>query len=176
MFAEQILNDLGSQLKTLNYNSKTEHYYNFIKLSMEKIKKSHKFHMGDYDSLYNLGLNLVKDPDFRLFNINNIKLPYKYSYFDYTLTTTTEGEIKVAMCIWESEKDPDLLGYLSFQYAKFDLKKWMLRPIFYVIATEDKFRKAYEKRDPILLVQSPFGFYWQILGAWDKEMILLSEL
>ena len=50
------------------------------------------------------------------------------------------------------------------------------RPIFYVIATEDKFRKAYEKRDPILLVQSPFGFYWQILGAWDKEMILLSEL
>ena len=38
------------------------------------------------------------------------------------------------------------------------------------------FRKAYEKRDPILLAQSPFGFYWQILGAWDKEMLLLGEL
>lgn len=50
------------------------------------------------------------------------------------------------------------------------------KPIFYVIAEPDKFRKAYEKRDPILLVQSPFGFYWQILGAWDEEMILLSEL
>lgn len=50
------------------------------------------------------------------------------------------------------------------------------KPVYYVIATEDKFRKAYEKRDPILLVQSPFGFYYQILGAWDKEMILLSEL
>jgi hypothetical protein len=50
------------------------------------------------------------------------------------------------------------------------------KPVFYVIAEEDKFRKAYEKRDPILLVQSPFGFYWQILGAWDKEMLLLSEL
>lgn len=49
-------------------------------------------------------------------------------------------------------------------------------PIFYVIADNDQFRKAYDKRDPILLVQSPFGFYWQILGAWDKEMILLSEL
>ena len=49
-------------------------------------------------------------------------------------------------------------------------------PIFYVIAEPDKFKKAYEKRDPILLVQSPFGFYWQILGAWDKEMILLGEL
>jgi len=50
------------------------------------------------------------------------------------------------------------------------------KPVFYVIAEPDKFRKAYEKRDPILLVQSPFGFYWQILGAWDKEMMLLSEL
>lgn len=50
------------------------------------------------------------------------------------------------------------------------------RPVFYVIAEPDMFRKAYEKRDPILLVQSPFGFYWQILGAWDKEMLLLSEL
>jgi len=50
------------------------------------------------------------------------------------------------------------------------------KPIFYVIAEVDKFKKAYEKRDPILLVQSPFGFYWQILGAWDKEMLLLSEL
>lgn len=50
------------------------------------------------------------------------------------------------------------------------------KPVFYVIAEPDKFRKAYERRDPILLAQSPFGFYWQILGAWDKEMILLSEL
>lgn len=50
------------------------------------------------------------------------------------------------------------------------------KPIFYVIAEPDKFRKAYAKRDPILLVQSPFGFFWQILGAWDKEMLLLSEL
>jgi len=50
------------------------------------------------------------------------------------------------------------------------------KPIFYVIAEPEDFKKADEKRDPILLVQSPFGFYWQILGAWDKEMLLLSEL
>ena len=49
-------------------------------------------------------------------------------------------------------------------------------PIFYVIATADLFKKKNEKRDPILLVQSPFGFFWQILGAWDKEMLILSEL
>ena len=37
-------------------------------------------------------------------------------------------------------------------------------------------QEKYKQRDPILLVQSPFGFYWQILGAWDKEMLILSEL
>ncbi len=48
--------------------------------------------------------------------------------------------------------------------------------VFYVIAEEKDFEKKFKKLDPILLVQSPFGFFWQILGAWDKEMLLLSEL
>ena len=50
------------------------------------------------------------------------------------------------------------------------------KPIFYVIAEEKDFNKKFERRDPILLVQSPFGFYYQILGAWDKEMMFLEEL
>lgn len=50
------------------------------------------------------------------------------------------------------------------------------KPVYYVIAEEKEFKSAYEKRDPILLAQSPFGFYYDILGAWDEEMILLSEL
>lgn len=50
------------------------------------------------------------------------------------------------------------------------------KPVFYVIAEEEDFKEKFRRKDPILLVQSPFGFYWQILGAWDKEMLLLSEL
>ena len=49
-------------------------------------------------------------------------------------------------------------------------------PVYYVIAKESDFKKAVKKRDPILLVQSPFGFYWQILGAWDEEMLYLGDL
>lgn len=49
-------------------------------------------------------------------------------------------------------------------------------PVYYVIAEPAHFKKVDGKRDPILLVQSPFGFYYQILGAWDKEMLILSEL
>jgi len=50
------------------------------------------------------------------------------------------------------------------------------KPVFYVIATDENFEKVYNERDPILLAQSPFGMYYDILGAWDKEMLLLSEL
>lgn len=50
------------------------------------------------------------------------------------------------------------------------------KPNLYVIANQDQFRDADGKRDPILLAQSPFGFYYYILGAWDEEMLYLPEL
>lgn len=62
------------------------------------------------------------------------------------------------------------------EYTDAMLKLCNKKPLFYVIATEDNFHEKYKQRDPILLVQSPFGFYWQIIGAWDKEMLMLSEL
>lgn len=71
---------------------------------------------------------------------------------------------------------PDDAIQVMKDYTTNMMKLCKKKPVFYVIAEPDKFRKAYERRDPILLVQSPFGFYWQILGAWDKEMMLLSEL
>ncbi|MES2224172.1 MAG: hypothetical protein V4469_04545 [Patescibacteria group bacterium] len=48
--------------------------------------------------------------------------------------------------------------------------------VFYIIANKKDFVKSDKRRDPILLAQSPFGHFWQILGAWDEEMILLEEL
>lgn len=51
-----------------------------------------------------------------------------------------------------------------------------LKTHFYVIADKKDFGEIDRKRDPILLAQSPFGFFWQILGAWDEEMIYLGDL
>ena len=48
--------------------------------------------------------------------------------------------------------------------------------VFYIIADQKDFKKVNSRRDPILLAQSPFGHFWQILGAWDKEMIFLEQL
>lgn len=50
------------------------------------------------------------------------------------------------------------------------------KPIFYIIADKKDFQKSDKRRDPILLAQSPFGHFWQILGAWDEEMLFLDEL
>jgi len=48
--------------------------------------------------------------------------------------------------------------------------------VFYIIADKKDFEKSNKRRDPILLAQSPFGHFWQILGAWSDEMLFLGEL
>lgn len=50
------------------------------------------------------------------------------------------------------------------------------KAVFYIIADKKDFNKTNERRDPILLAQSPFGHFWQILGAWDEEMMFIEEL
>lgn len=105
-------------------------------------------------------------------------------YFDGFKNTTDEKIEKLLdkydLVMKESDlfvpEFPDVAIKTMMEYTEKMDKLCGKKPVFYVIAEPDKFRKAYEKRDPILLVQSPFGFYWQILGAWDKEMLLLSEL
>jgi hypothetical protein len=49
-------------------------------------------------------------------------------------------------------------------------------PVFYIIADKKDFGEIDKKRDPILLAQSPFALGWQILGAWDEEMVYLGDL
>ena len=47
---------------------------------------------------------------------------------------------------------------------------------FYVLANKKDFEKVQRRRDPILFAQSPFGFFWNILGAWEEEMQYLGDL
>jgi hypothetical protein len=50
------------------------------------------------------------------------------------------------------------------------------KAVFYIIADKKDFKRTSSRRDPILLAQSPIGHFWQILGAWDKEMLFLEDL
>ncbi len=51
------------------------------------------------------------------------------------------------------------------------------KPVFYVISEANDFKQKWDRRDPILLAQSPFGFFYDILGVWgDEHMQTLFEL
>jgi hypothetical protein len=50
------------------------------------------------------------------------------------------------------------------------------KAVFYLISEKKQQKEVLRRRDPILLAQSPFGFFWQILGAWDDEVKFLEEL
>lgn len=120
--------------------------------------------------------------------IERIKLRKKYTEFNVffdRFKNTTDEKIEKLLSKYDLvmktadifiPEFPDDAVLVMKQYTEKMKELCDKKPIFYVIAEEDKFRKAYEKRDPILLVQSPFGFYWQILGAWDEEMLILYEL
>ena len=62
------------------------------------------------------------------------------------------------------------------KYDQMCIKLCNKKAVYYVVATTKDFEKKNRRRDPILLAQSPFGFFWQILGAWDEEMVYLGDL
>jgi hypothetical protein len=117
--------------------------------------------------------------------LENRKQWHKYKNFFQEFQNTTDEKIDALLDNYDlvmktsdlfiPEFPDDAIAVMK-KYTDNMQKLCKKKPVFYVIAEPDKFKKAYEKRDPILLVQSPFGFYWQILGAWDEEMVLLSEL
>lgn len=115
---------------------------------------------------------------------NRKKYPEHKNFFDSFQNTTQEkidillqktGLVMKTSDIFIPEFPDDAVQVMT-EYTNMVVKVTGKKPVFYVIADAKEFRSAYEKRDPILLVQSPFGFFWQILGAWDEEMLLLSEL
>lgn len=117
--------------------------------------------------------------------LENRKKYNKYKTFFDGFQNTTDEKIEKLLSKYDLVMKPSDIFIPEFPDEAINIMKsysdkvneiCKKTPVYYVIAEEQLFRKAYEKRDPILLVQSPFGFYWQILGAWGKEMILLSEL
>ena len=62
------------------------------------------------------------------------------------------------------------------EYDGMCLKLCDKKAVFYILANKEDFERKAERRDPILLAESPFGFFWQILGAWDEEMVYLGDL
>lgn len=104
-----------------------------------------------------------------------------FEQFDYTTTEkvsklTTKYELVLKSTDLFIPTFPAEAIEIMHKYEEKTIELCNKKPVFYVIAENEKFKKEYDRNDPILLVQSPFGVYWQILGAWDKEILLLEEL
>lgn len=116
--------------------------------------------------------NRKKYPDFREF----------FEQFPYTMTERILDLVKehdylklgqVAQFLADLPKEAsDVMKNYNAQTNKLCGKQ----AVYYIIADKKDFEKTQKRRDPILLAQSPFGHFWQILGAWDKEMLLVDEL
>lgn len=105
-----------------------------------------------------------------------------YTEFPYTMTSRIDevlkkndhlkmGQVEQFVADMPAEATKAMKEYNS---ETMDLCK--KKAVFYIIANKKDFERTAKRRDPILLAQSPFGHFWQILGAWDEEMLLLENL
>lgn len=116
---------------------------------------------------------------------NRKKYPDYKSFFEkypYTTTEKIEKLIKAHDYLkmgqveqFIAEMPVDAVTEMK-EYTKYTKKICGKKPLFYIIANQKDFKKTQKRRDPILLAQSPFCHNWQMLGAWDEEMMLLGEL
>lgn len=105
-----------------------------------------------------------------------------YEEFPYTTTARIQDLIKkhdylkigqVAQFLADMPKEAtDAMK----KYNKATMDLCGKQAVFYIIAKKKDFEKTQSRRDPILLAQSPFGHFWNLIGAWDEEMLLVEEL
>jgi len=65
----------------------------------------------------------------------------------------------------------DMEKFAEAYYNVVDIKN--AKPIFELIVD---YQGKEHRRDPILLAQSPFGRWYYVLGAWDKEVEIVEEI
>ena len=125
------------------------------------------------------------DEEERALNMLKSRLKYpKYSHL-FKWKTTTATHIKGLLDKYDLDhkdikyyvrKIPQLAIQHMQLYSEVLKKVSKNEPKFSIIAPSKYFEDPKAKTDPILLAESPFGTFYYILAAWDKEISLVSEL
>jgi len=188
LFNMQALND-----KKFQINIDEEYLNSQIDIAKEKLellgkakksKKSEVIFIGDSGAV-NYGRQELESIVERLGNRKKIKNGlYKKVLEEYHHTTSklinqVINDHSNLRCETASQFVPDFPSAAIKAMKDYDKMCTDLcgkKGVYYVIADRKDFEKVPSKRDPILLAQSPFGFFWQILGAWDDEMVYLGDL
>ncbi len=104
---------------------------------------------------------------------------------DFKWAVTTGDKVKALMSKYKLEKGNITNYHLAIpneaidemeKYVKMYKKVSKEKCEMFIIADEVTARKAYRSRDPIIIATSPFGKFFHIIGAWDKEVEILHEL
>lgn len=171
------------EMKMLNeknfvINTETDYIESQLKTFKEKLSL---VKMSEYD--YTRGVTEIQSVVVRMENRKKYPEFEKFfSQFPYTKTTKIKGIIgkneylkfdKVEQFLADLPKEA--IKIMS-EYKNNTEKLCGKFPLFYILAKKSDFEKTERRKDPILFAQSPFGHFWQILGAWDEEMLFLEEL
>jgi hypothetical protein len=117
--------------------------------------------------------------------MENRKKYLQYKDFFCKFNTTTQAKVEELLEKYVLELHPldifvpelpDEVIRIITDYQNKSMALSGKKSLILVIATSDNFQKLNKDRDPIILAQSPFWYGYDILGAYDKEMLLLSEL
>jgi len=169
-------------MKTLNddleINVSKDYIDKQIKIFEEKLKII-KLDENDFGN----GIREIESFLIRLENRKKYK-EFKDFYDKFAYTTNTKikkilkanSHLKIGSISQFIADMPNEAVEIMKEYNKETENLCGKKAVFYIIADKKDFKKTEERRDPILLAQSPFGHCWQILGAWDKEMLLLEKL
>lgn len=168
---KDVFDELESVPNPINYNPE------YVERNVELMER--KINLGDHQFYTKQQMEGMIE---RLKNRKQYT-EHREFYEQYKYTTQEKIDnllLKYKLCMKKSTlfvpTFPDVAVETMEAYTKETKSFTGKRPEYYVIAKEEDFQQKERKLDPILLVQSPFGFYWQILGAWDDEMLLLDEL
>lgn len=107
---------------------------------------------------------------------------YQKGLFEWAITTQSKID---ALCNKYKVKDVDFSGYYKNipNEAIDELEKFCnvwakvrQDDPYLRLIIDDKADSKERKKDPILLAGSPFGKWFYILGAWDKEVEIVDDL
>ncbi len=127
----------------------------------------------------------LQDIDGLIIRMENRKKYPKYKEFFSGFSTTTDKKINALLnkydLVFRSvdifvPELPDEVILVMKKYQDITIEICGKKPLIKIIATSASFKEVNDSRDPIILAESPFWFGYDILGAYDKEMLLLSEL
>ena len=130
-------------------------------------------------------LNTSTTDEIRALNMLNARLKYPKVAHLFIWKTTTVNHIQKLLDKYDlNHKDvreyvrsiPQLAIQAMEVYTNILSKVTKSKPEFSLIAPTKYFKDPKNYTDPILLASSPFGNYYYILTAWDKEISMVSEL